>query len=692
MAHSIVEEELELLESVLRALDQVPEARPPAEAELARELESIRRVLVSGEEQKDRVALLQQWDRGTALLRQLQSSAKAPVVDRTSPYFAHMRLREGARERDVCLGKATCIRAGVRVVDWRNAPVSRLFYRYRQGEPYEEEMGGRTLEGELLVRRTLSIRGSRLDRIDAPEGSFRLDPRTGWERTRAEAPQLSGGEGAAVRAHGLRPPARRLGTDPGGAEQRADKHLPDVAGLLDVDQFELISRAAPGTLVVRGSAGSGKTTVALHRIAYLAFEDAGVDSARTLFVTLSPGLRDYVSHVLPGLGVHHVRVTTFQEWAAQQRRRLFPRLPTETRFDAPDFVRRVKLHPALGAALEAHVRSVAGPRDAAQVIDDWSSLLVRRELLEEVFERVAPGRLGSADVHNATEWCRVRNEELQARLDGDPDAQAELDPEDDAILLRAWQLRSGPLPFRGRRPLRYRHVAVDEVQDFSPLELRVLIDCLGHPPSLTLAGDTQQHISQHGGFSSWDELFDRLGLPDPEVRTLQVSYRSTREIMEFAHGLLGSLGEEEAPPPSVRTGPPVEIFRFTDAGACVAFLADALRALSLAEPLASIAVLTPSRAASGLYHEGLERSEVPRLRRVLSQDFSFAPGVEVTEIEQAKGLEFDYVVLADTSAGSFPDTPSARRLLHVGATRAIHQLWITHVGTPSPILEKVGTP
>jgi DNA helicase-2/ATP-dependent DNA helicase PcrA len=89
---------------------------------------------------------------------------------------------------------------------------------------------------------------------------------------------------------------------------------------------------------------------------------------------------------------------------------------------------------------------------------------------------------------------------------------------------------------------------------------------------------------------------------------------------------------------------------------------------------------------SGVYHDGLEKSDLPGLRRVAHQDFSFAPGVEVTEIEQAKGLEFDYVVLADASAEHYPDAPEARRRLHVGATRAVHQLWLTSVGTPSPLL------
>ena len=132
----------------------------------------------------------------------------------------------------------------------------------------------------------------------------------------------------------------------------------------------------------------------------------------------------------------------------------------------------------------------------------------------------------------------------------------------------------------------------------------------------------------------------------------------------------------------------VTIAVVTDPGACVAFLGDALRRLSAAEPLASVAVLAPSRAASAVYHEGLERGEVPRLRRAEGGRFSFAPGVEVAEIEHARGLEFDYAVLVDVSPSSFPDTPAGRRLLHVGSTRAIHQLWLTHAGPASPLLDQ----
>src|SRR5690606_22126887 len=100
--------------------------------------------------------------------------------------------------------------------------------------------------------------------------------------------------------------------------------------------------------------------------------------------------------------------------------------------------------------------------------------------------------------------------------------------------------------------------------------------------SPTLAGHTHQRIGAPAAAQPWEALVRELGLPSAQVETLRTTYRSTREIMAFARGVLGPLWEEEAPPAAVRSGPPVEIFAFTDVGSCVAFLAEALRALAAA--------------------------------------------------------------------------------------------------------------
>jgi DNA helicase-2/ATP-dependent DNA helicase PcrA len=689
----IVSEELALLERVAEGLAGAPARHFPPEEALVEELEQVREQLLRGQgDDFERASLTDRWNNLTALRRQLHESRSAPVIDPGSPYFAHLRLHEGDRVRDLCLGKATCLENGLRIVDWRHAPIAKLFYRYQQGDEYEEEISGRLVEGEVAIRRTVAIHGGCLERIDAPEGSFvadRADP-DGWRRISREAPRLAGGEGAALRVHTeARPGDRSLGTDPTGGTRRTDKRLPDIAGLIDPKQFSLIERPSAGFVAIRGTAGSGKTTVALHRIAYLAYQDAAIDSARTLFLVFSQALRDYVSHVLPALGVDAVRVMTFRDWALEQRKHLFPALPTRNREDTPEPVLRLKLHPAMLSALERQVAENPGPATPARAIDDWLSVLLNEGLLKELLARRGDtgGGLSDRELRYAIDWCRARQEELLAWVDGDRDAPGELDPEDDALLLRAYQLRVGPLPRAGREPLAYKHIAIDEVQDFAALEVRVLLDCLDERKSLTLAGDTQQHVIPGSGFTSWSAFFSDLGVDGTAIDTLQVSYRSSREITEFALELLGSLREPD-PVITDRSGPPVEVFEFTDSGACVAFLAEALTGLEREEPLASVAILTPDPKASELYEKWLVQSEVPRVHLVREQDFRFAPGIEISEIQQVKGLEFDYVILVDVDDANYKPSDATRRLLHVGATRAVHQLWVASIGRTSRVVRE----
>ena len=230
-------------------------------------------------------------------------------------------------------------------------------------------------------------------------------------------------------------------------------------------------------------------------------------------------------------------------------------------------------------------------------------------------------------------------------------------------------------------------MVLDEVQDFSPVEVQVLLDTTSTAKSVTLAGDTRQHITQHAGFSSWQGFLDTIGVASKALNTLAVSYRSTHPITKFA---VSVLEEEQTAARTLRDGPGVEIFRFSDHGACVAFLARVLRTLVDEEPLANIALLTPDESLADVYYDGLMSAEVPDTRRIREQKFAFRPGIDVVPATEIKGLEFDYVILVEASARYWPDTPHHRRLMHVAATRAVHQLWITSVETPSSILPEVG--
>lgn len=689
MPDRVVTEEINLLAKVASLLSELPEAKTASEAPIVRELERLREVILSGDEAKDISALTEQYHHQASVLNQLRSAGTSEGVDAASPYFAHLRLKEDGKTRDLCLGRTTCIERGIRIVDWRDAPISKIFYSYRQGEQYDEEIAGRERIGEVMARRMVRIRNGVLERVQSPEGDYSMDEKEfeRWHRTEPHTARLQGGEGAALRAFGEGEGAgRRLGTLEGGLEMRADKRLPEITGLIDPLQFELITESRPGFLVIRGAAGSGKTTVALHRVAYLAFDDPRIDGPETLVVVFSPALRNFVSHVLPSLGLSNVRIVSYREWVSEERRRHFQNVSASVRNDTSALAQRMKLHPFLSLSLERYIEMHEGAPTAERVLDDWAGVLCEEELLVATAKEVEPDWDCEAEIRKFVHEQRIQLESFFAGLGGDESALVELDPEDDALLLRAWQLRVGALRAGAKKPLRLRHLVIDEVQDFSALEVQVLLGCMDDRASITLAGDTHQHVMKNSGFSSWTDFFHLIGIPGTEVDTLRVSYRSARPIVEFAQDLLGDLAESDEAPEATRDGPPVEFFRFADRGACVAFVADALRQLARDEPAASVALLTPSVAVSAAYHETLERCELPRLRWVRDEKFSFAAGVEIAEIDQVKGLEFDYVILLDVDSVHFPDLPETRRLLHVGATRAIHQLWLMSVGTPAPML------
>ncbi|MES1210522.1 MAG: ATP-binding domain-containing protein, partial [Pseudomonadota bacterium] len=187
------------------------------------------------------------------------------------------------------------------------------------------------------------------------------------------------------------------------------------------------------------------------------------------------------------------------------------------------------------------------------------------------------------------------------------------------------------------------------------------------------------------GFGDWRAVLGHLGLAHVAIDPLRIAYRSTREIMAVARAVMGPLADPD-PPAAPRTGAPVETFHFPGVGAAVGFLAEALRDLAGREPRATVALIARHPEQADRYFEGLGRAEVPALRRVRAQNFGFRPGVEVTDVRQVKGLEFDYVVMLDANASSYGRDDESRHLFHIGVTRAAYQLWILVTGDASPIL------
>ncbi len=135
-----------------------------------------------------------------------------------------------------------------------------------------------------------------------------------------------------------------------------------------------------------------------------------------------------------------------------------------------------------------------------------------------------------------------------------------------------------------------------------------------------------------------------------------------------------------------RDGAPVQHLCFDGVGEAVLFLTDALNGLRDRERSATVALIAKDAEVADLYYSGLKRAEVQDLRRVREQEFSFQPGIDITDIYQVKGLEYDYIVALEVTQRHYPVSDESRHLLHVLATRAAHQLWLLSTETPSGLI------
>lgn len=666
----MVSEELRVLDTLLENLQRSQKVRPKVDYE-----ESLKELRASLEDEKlheDISSVMEQIDRMTAMMRQDQKHEEGEV-DLASPYFGRLVLEDDFGKRTVLIGKSTFLSDRVRIVDWRNAPISRLFYQYVEGDDYDETVNGRDISGEILVRRMCTIIGGQLQRISNIDESWAKRPDGTWRDMREHEAQLSGGQQKAIRPDSF-------GT--GHASSSHDKYLPEIASLLDPEQFKLITAKDSGVVAIQGSAGSGKTTVALHRIAWLVFHNPKHFRAHRIAIfVFSKALSSYISKVLPALGVKGTLVFEYDSFASRMKKQHFPDLPSKYSHHTPAIVVRFKSHPAMLSIIADMKHSYRGEN----LIDWFDEHFTDLPWIKAQMERYAKDAFSDDELTQIHRWCVEQAFLREDADDASPDQPPCLDLEDNSLFLRMHQILLGPLRGPNKKPLQFDHLMVDEAQDLSPVELAVLIDCTSKRKSVTLAGDVAQKVRENRDFSDWTTVLDALSLSHIHISPLQVSYRATRQIMEVSRYILGHLAPDEALI-APRSGAPVGHLRFGSLGEAATWLGPALSQLMTREPLASVAVLclNPSRARE--WFQILDRSHVPALSLVSQHDFSFAPGIEVTDIRSSKGLEFDYVVLCDVDESSYPARDEYRHLLHVGATRAAHQLWLVSTGTPSPLI------
>jgi DNA helicase-2/ATP-dependent DNA helicase PcrA len=344
----------------------------------------------------------------------------------------------------------------------------------------------------------------------------------------------------------------------------------------------------------------------------------------------------------------------------------------------------------------------------AMLLEFWEDLFTNYAYLQEGFstltDEFTPNQLGeiidwlkhqhaaltTRDPEPKKDLMDIVTEETEIKATG-----AALDYEDDPILIYFYQRLLKDIVKKNKKILQYDHIMIDEVQDFSPIELAVLINLAKDPLSLTFAGDVKQRMIKESGFKNWDSTFELLGIKGQKVSALRIGYRSTYEIMEFSVKVLGELADKKDFI-ATRHGPPVELFRFSSQGELLQYLSRCLQDTLVFEPLASIAVICSTPESAREYFQLLHTVEIADLRLIDDQNFPFVPGIDVTDVRQVKGLEFDYVILLDVDSDNYSNDTYSKYLLHIAASRAAHQLWIMNYRSPSPVLPetylKTGNP
>ena len=493
-------------------------------------------------------------------------------------------------------------------------------------------------------------------------------------------------------------------------DRSRDARMRDIVATIQADQYHLIARDPEPALVIQGGPGTGKTAVGLHRASFLLYAHRE-RLRRVLVIGPNPAFMEYVSHVLPTLGEDSVDQRAVAE--------LVPGVEL-THVDPPD-VQRLKADTRLGEAVRcaAEAASEGEPQElvvrlegrfvgveadeVAELLDEARTELgltaaarerFRMNVLRRFYEDYGV-RLGGQAYRNFEEveralrqdgrltkfldvsWPAPKPERVVRRLlasrEG-PATEGLLDESERRLLRRArsgWSEADLPLLDEARAvlveaPTRYGHVIVDEAQDLTPMQLRMVARRAGG--SFTLLGDIAQATGPVS-YDRWPELLPYLeGAEGAEVEELRHAYRVPREIMELALPLLERIAPEVEPPVAYRVG--AERPRLVEADPPLAAAFEEAARLASAEGL--LAVIAPA----SLRGEG---------ESALFDDSRIA----VLTPREAKGMEFDHVIVVEP-AQIVEEAVEGQGLreLYVALTRPTTTLVLVHARPLPPELER----
>ncbi len=588
----------------------------------------------------------------------------------SNPYFGKIKFQEGNTERDIYIG-ITHVDENHHhfVYDWRS-PICSLFYDYEIGPASYEAPEG-TIEGNLKVKRQFKIEDGKLLRIF--DNSLAIDDDVLQEVLASEG---------------------------------SDK-MKNIVNTIQQEQNQVIRNVEDKVLVVQGVAGSGKTSVALHRIAFLLYKIPNLSSDNVLIFSPNKIFSEYISNVLPELGERNTLQTTFDQFLSEHSAP-YKEVETFTHFleryykrefknkewitykqsdivitDLEDYMRDFLAHLAFQEDLEVEGRLYPKNELTYLLQKRYSHLLLTdrfQAMAEKICNQVYEGKRSKLKQIESS-LKKILNHELDRKKiyasfyqspffqrhfsHPLPDAEIQklisrkqLSYEDACLFIYLKGLMED-FSYHGR----IQQIVIDEAQDYNKLQYR-LIHQIFKRSSFTILGDVNQTINPYYHYSSLEELKEIW--KDLTYIELKKTYRSSEEIIDFANQILG-LDYVSA----IRKSNHKEVLE-REKGTLSTLKEDILR---LRKEYSSVAVITKTDEEAKNLYEALN-SDFPEITLLESATSSFQRHFVIVPSYLAKGLEFDSVIIYTALENAY--TKEEKYLYYVAVTRAQHELVVYH--------------
>ena len=550
-----------------------------------------------------------------------------------------------------------------------------------------------------------------------------------------------------------------------------DGHLQIIVETIEPEQYENIANVSDKVLIVQGAAGSGKSEIGLHRIAYLLSPHSDVPERErptpgtTLFIGPSQAFLEYAADILPTLGVQQsIQEARFSNWLMNQmseRVQVQPRIWNDllNKGDMRGFNEQAETFKgslAMASVVERHVKGLARETrsrclDLDPFRDDDVGVTLPKgqisSLVDEVLPRAYEGhelnlrRQAFLNRMTSLVWSKdqgARNlrgreaaqhrNQIQERVSawcGDAWTRADFRREyvsllsepgnivqaakDDLTLEDAEAMAeyANQMPRRGFGDSdagglayldhllngtiqnTYRHIVVDEAQDISPIEFKLLAASSTNN-WFTILGDTAQRLTPYRGVKSWRDIESVFGRSEIARQRARRSYRSNKHITLFNNRILRTFDKSiPVPLPFERDGHRVRFTRHSRRSDMFGAVLDEIKHIPSMDDLENAVVGILARDTDNLnrFLEFCERSGASGIARASQQHHTKSRTV-VARIPDAKGLEYDAVIVIGVNE-SFADTTFNKKLLYLATTRAKNYLSIHWSGQQSPILKAI---